>query len=927
MAGIQDSTELESERPRVVTEQRILTPTLVILLGSTPALAGLELMRHMLSLKESDLRHVALVYIDTDDPPNTVVDFQRSHKGKFQEFSLRIAVPAGISQAPRIHQGLSYLQGLKEEDLLNLTDDERTYLEESEQHTFIQHKEPQYFANGAGGIRNNGHVACCFNYHSIYNTLDAALGKVTRLGIDQGDTRAREVQANLVAFLGGGTGSSILADVAVMVRELFASRQLKQRINLLCMLPEPVRGANDSDLKWRKSNATASMLELLAYSKAATGSPQGYYEKYMRANVHRLTNDPIANEVYLIGRAGMGDAVDTARIIGVDLFQRITDASGVGFLEHSKWVDRRTLGESDDRGLPTMFGTSCPLEVRFPAEETAMAFAQISAARLLPLIASYQPKLVVPTDTEKRNWSREWRSVARFEANANDPQVVKLPEFRKSDFEKAKQGQLDILWSRLEKQQPAIAARIQEIIDTKSREEMRLIADVPRQEGDLSLLHNRVQYLQRLKQKYETALDELKEKEMPKVPGRPLQLERKLTNPDMVSKVMGGGNAAGVVCEAYNKILQNYAIATRYRLLETLLKKLIASVDETLDFSLSWFKSAEVEERARKFEEMGYVSMAWQGRLDYPHPHQRHIFDLRTLRAVDGRSIATEQLYRWATGGDPALADGTMIDYSVFLADCIRYITTYGTVFGNAQQSRGDLERHNPKRLPDRVVNFFRDRYMEKFQDTNLFELLEKSAPPAQRGQSRAKQISEYLLEHLQHMRGLMSSLVAFEAELWHEGLASLDTSLYLGMHWHDSWQKEILDATLDDLGTLTERGQAPMVNAAIDPHRLQISYGQHAISIGTIRDFYLDRNSAMEAYIYHQEEWENTNGRGNMPVHSSGAAEHLVTNEQALGSDKKLRDRVVRQQYSHSKSNSQRPGAQAQPQANPNQAAFNLEY
>src|SRR5205823_387864 len=111
-----------------------------------------------------------------------------------------------------------------------------------EQHTFIQEKVPQYFANGAGGIRNNGHVAACFNYQSIYNTLDAALARITRLGTKEGEVRVREVQANLVAFLGGGTGSGILTDVAVMIRELFASRQFKQRINLFCMLPEPIRG-------------------------------------------------------------------------------------------------------------------------------------------------------------------------------------------------------------------------------------------------------------------------------------------------------------------------------------------------------------------------------------------------------------------------------------------------------------------------------------------------------------------------------------------------------------------------------------------------------------------------------------------------------------------------------------------------------------
>src|SRR6266516_1017312 len=221
--------------PLAVTEPRISTPALVVLLGSTPALAGLELMRHMLGLQPKDLHRVGFVYIDTDDPPSSVVEFQRQHKGLFQEFLLRIAVPAGIHRVPRVKQTVltwddSHKQIIQKED-------------DTEQHTFIQGKKPQYFANGAGGIRNNGHVACCFNYHSIYNTLDAALSRITRLSIDQGDTRVREIQANLIAFLGGGTGSGIVADVAAMVRELFASRQLKQRINLLCMLPEPVRGA------------------------------------------------------------------------------------------------------------------------------------------------------------------------------------------------------------------------------------------------------------------------------------------------------------------------------------------------------------------------------------------------------------------------------------------------------------------------------------------------------------------------------------------------------------------------------------------------------------------------------------------------------------------------------------------------------------
>jgi Tubulin like len=878
----------EDDSPRSVSEPRINTPAVVVLLGSTAAISALELMRHMLTLKPIDRRRVALVYIDTDDTPNTLVEFRRQHNGVFQEFPLRIAVPAGISHVERVRQGKTNLL---------------------EPHTFIEGKEPQYFANGAGGIRNNGHVAACFNYQHIYDALDRALVTVARLDNTQGTKRIQEVQMNIVTFLGGGTGSGILSDIAVMGRDLLTNYQYKQRLNLFCMLPEPVRGASLTDLSWRKSNATACLLELLAYSGAAAGDPRGKYAKYMRDKVNLLTNDPIANEIYLLGHASMDDATNTARIVGLDLFQRITDASGVGFLEHSKWVDRRTLGETDDRGMPTMFGTSCPLEVRFPAEETAKAFAHVSAASLLPLLASYQPTMISTSEADKREWARTWSAVARIDANISNPETVKISFFNRSEFEDADQARLNIIWGKLQRFESETELRIKERIAVTHKKEFKRINETPQpnqnQSTAVSLLNLRIQYLQQLQQEYTFALDMLTDKEPPRVPQRPLDLEAHLTQSESIfSRLRNmGRDYAYEVFVAYNRHLKIHAEATRYRLLEQLLRELLQNIQEALNTSLEWFQSTDIDERTQELETIGLSSMAWQGRLEYAHPHQRHIFDLRTLRSSDGRNIAVERLYLWVTGGDKALKEGTPIDYNSFVTRCVDYLTRKPDTTGyrSANPSETRLEEQSAGRLADRVVDFFHNYYMEKFQDTNLFELLEKSAPPSLKGQLRAKQTANYLLDHLQHIRGLMAGLIAFEAELWEKGQSTLDTSIYLGIHWRDGFQQSILNQTLADLGPLTSRGQTPMVDAAIDPHRLQVAYGQHAISLSTVRDFYLDQNSAMEAYLIHQKKWEGAGGSalfGLMPPHSSSEAQRLVRMSNALGYKNPLYKRVIRQPF-----------------------------
>src|SRR5262249_55550586 len=184
----------------------------------------------------------------------------------------------------------------------------------------------------------------------------------------------------------------------------------------------------------------------------------------------------------------------------------------------------------------------------------------------------------------------------------------------------------------------------------------------------------------------------------------------------------------------------------------------------------SWFQSAGAEEHARELRSKGQASMAWHGKLEYPHPHQRHIFDLPTLRTETEHNVALDRLYLWATGGDSALEEGH-IAYRSFIKPCAEFLARVTSFPGGSSLS---IDRSIAARLSERVVDFFRDYYTRRFADINLFELLDKAAPPSYSDSSRDEQISGYFLEHLEYLYGLMSSLIAFEAELWPEGLSTL---------------------------------------------------------------------------------------------------------------------------------------------------------
>ncbi len=898
--------------PQVLTAPRITTPALVVLLGSTPAKAAMELCYHLLSLTPQDRRRVALVYIDTDAMPDDVVSFRKAHENVFQDQHVqRIAVPVGINH---IDWPQSNSNALGWPDL------------GISGHNLLPTKAPQYFANGAGGIRNNGHVAAANDHWKIVQALESALTSLERVSSTQGAVRVSEVQANIVAFLGGGTGSGILGDVAVMVRQMLTKRQYQQRLNLFCILPEHILGAAQTNISWRQSNATACLLELLALSLAAEApGNNGRYVKYLYTDRYELTADPIANEVYLIGRTGMASPDDAARIVGLDLFQRITDASGVGFLEHSTWVNRFSLAKTDDRKLPTMFGTSCPMEVQFPARETARAFAQVSAAYLLPYLVGREPPLPDVDALKRTSWVREWDEVAELTL-AGRPFAVRPPdEFPETVFVDASQDVFDNIWNELERRYRATEARINLKIGEKRQEEIRQMYGMPSEAVDARFgpLERQILHLALLEEEYKTIQERLKVELPLPVPDRPQVLEDRYLHPPMGIGFLRGG-LAGEICDEYNTILRLRLQVARHEGLKRLIANLLQEVSQQLKNARASYRKELAEIQPEQLLHRGHMNAAWQGRLDRPHPHQRHIFDLLTLRAAeDDRSIATERLYYWATLPDGDRLQGEPREFGQRIADeflerFMQYLRDNHTAGAYGDQVDGQnvhaLLSHSGQHWAESAEEFFFKYYMKRFEQLNLFRILQLGT-----GQPAAR-ISDYLLEHLRHIRGLMGSLIAFEPTLWREGAEQLDTTIYLSMRWDSGAEEQILLQALNALGALTDQGQRALPANMIDPHRLQVSYGQHGISLSTIPEFYRPTNSMMAEYLRHHGEWVGSQtrvihdprtsglyGRSLTPVHSSYEMERLVCAPYVLGYgsqngsqpqqqvDTSLRGRVIR--------------------------------
>ena len=808
------------------TQPQVGMPSLNIFLGSTPVYAALEVMRYLVHLPEDDRRHVAIVLLDIADPPAEIAQFRLDHPEGLLVLSPALNMPDDV----RLGDPLP-------DDILK--------------HTFINPHTPRSDDTGAGGIRNNGHMAVCTAWSQIAQALDRAITEICTISPHEGARPIEQILVNIVAFLGGGTGSGIVGDIAVMAGNQIELLGLRHQLSMFCLLPEHFHDVTDLGL--RKSNAAAALLEMLALSTA--GNDQHPYRKYLRGQPFPVRG-PVANEIYLYGRTDVSSAEDAIRILGLDLCTRVTNASGVGYAEMTSAVNRNILGNRDVNGLPTMFGTSCPFEVVFPAMETATAFAELNGAGALRYLTQPEPKtgpeLTKDEQVEIEGWSNPF---------GDDLGVDK---FQDIDLRPPSQERLRELTARLDDQ----------VAQAKAKDDEKGAHDEEAERRDMSSnglapIGKQVHLLERRELVYKRSLENVWGKPSP--PPQRLEPDRNLQR-RMLSAWTAFGlkrRAIGRVIEDFNRVqyyrIQNARLKRRQELLDRLLEYVKAQIE-----TLKRYQSNADGKRVGDMEQEAKDSPAWKGQLEHGHIHRRHLFDVSGMIPENGAPPPSEKLYRFLT---------------------THSAETYGDRFAESLKplygERASLLMINAHELGDRVVEYLRDEvYLPALYEMNLIDILTECC--AEAGESPDGSIEKILHKHLEHIGNLTRPLVAAEPQLTQ---TVPDTSLYLGMSYREGGhQEEIMKRVLG--GVAFRAGGVPLKYRALDPHQMQVVFGEHGISLGIIPDFYRREGSAMSEFLVRERAWSgngqsSAHGLSRMPVFISTEMEWLVMNPDALDDQK----------------------------------------
>lgn len=335
---------------------RIVYPVLNIYVGTSPLEVGRHVNREVQQLDPSDQRKVASLFIDTMPIQEERANGHRTAGSD----TMQIMIPrfqASGQWNPDALDNLYVVSG-------------------------AAHHKPGITAAGAGGIRNNGHVAFCFWASSVMQRISDKLDLINAPPpVEQNQRAAASLRVNIIAFLGGGTGSGVLPALTVLTRYVMTRKNVVPQTAIYAVLPEHPKGSTAAMQRRARSNAFSALLELTTLLRLKTARerqriPYGAVEL-------EIEGMQVVDIIYLYGHGKLVEHTPVYEHIGMDLFLRMQDGHGAGHERHRQLPDLSGLQEKDSEELPTIGATSGVTEIIFPRADVLGAFARRAARQVV----------------------------------------------------------------------------------------------------------------------------------------------------------------------------------------------------------------------------------------------------------------------------------------------------------------------------------------------------------------------------------------------------------------------------------------------------------------------------------------------------------------------------------------------------------------
>ncbi|NTW01176.1 MAG: hypothetical protein HGA19_07660 [Oscillochloris sp.] len=801
--------------------QRIIDPVLNIYIGTSPSrLVAEHVNREMRHLPETDRRRVASLLIDT-----MRLQVQTGHL--YGADVLQI-------QTPRYERHAAWTPSQKRNMYISNPTSEY---------------KPGISIAGAGGIRNNGHVALCSLSTSTEQRIKEKLNQITAPPPEvQHEQATNGLRINIITFLGGGTGSGILPALSVISRLVANMKVAQPHVAIYAVLPEQPRGLTEEMKRRQRSNAIASLMELTAVLRL---KDQQVTDTFVLGPLELdVSSLHVVDVIYLYGHGLLTNHEDIYQLIAMDLCLRIQDGHGAGFERKRQLPDLSALKNTDDRKLPTCFATSGVAEVIFPRTELIAAWARAAARSLITAQAGL---LDTPDDTH--HYADE---LARILIDLIAKEVETLGTLnRPSDFDSDAvddgEAWAERLEHRCEEYRRQMSHALQpKVLSLTARASEQITGHV--QKFRTAAYDRSATLYSTLAARMRTEYDKLT---IPEPEERDLAFEDRVFHPTFFDRLR---RLDGQFADYANQHQNNRFEAIRFRFFRDLVREISQRFDQEADLQRSLLNAARTNAMRLKDSDRTLLE---EGKLPYAHPYNRMALPNRQLiehcylqmlqklglgDRQNGLSVGRvfEELDRERTQREEARQRGI-----------------------NAGTIRPDAPAENSGMYPN-YEEFFGRRFTEYFNPGGhprpIVELIREVGG------------NELLRTHLGW--GLRWALQHLEYNMFQEpqtyGRIVRQLDVAVTMEQRNDLRQEI-QQFIDQESSRSEIQNNLKLMEAADADRISFLYSEYGIPLRAINGLHENQQSSsyLADYIESQRQWAT--GRTAIPPHSSDLMQEWV--------------------------------------------------